>query len=132
MAYTRGAFVNAIEEHVGCALLEFYKVKIATRNRHAGGASDRIWRIRDRLECGLVVTLLHDVRGFSDRRRAIREAIAEMKAVDGTFRRGAERMISLGSKVRKPRARVSGKDTAEFWELFDAAVEVAFQMTDSG
>lgn len=130
MAYTREAFKNVIEEHIGCALLEFYKAKLATRNRLAGRTADRIWRIRDRLETGLVVTLLHEIRGFDDRRRAIREAIAEMKAVDSTFRRGAERMVSLRSKVSKSRARVSGKDTAEFWTLFDAAVEVAFQTVD--
>ena len=50
MAYTREAFKNVIEEHIGCALLEFYKAKLATRNRLAGRIADRIWRIRDRLE----------------------------------------------------------------------------------
>ena len=92
MAHNREQFKNVIEEHIGCALLEFYKVKLVARNRLAGRAADRIWKIRDRLETGLVVTLLHDIRGFSDRRRAIQEAVTEIKLAEEMYRRVAENM----------------------------------------
>ena len=101
------------------------------KTRLAGRAADRIWKIRDRLETGLVVTLLHDIRGFNDRRKAIAEAVTEIKQDDEMYRRVAENMTLPQGKSRR-RTLVSGKDTAEFWEFFDAAVEVAFQMADSG
>jgi hypothetical protein len=106
MAYTREAFINTIEEHISCALLEFYKAKLAAKNRQTRKTAGRIARIRDLLERNLVVTLWHDVRGFTNRRRAINGAVAEMKAVDETFRRGAERMVSTSIKPRKLRTSV--------------------------
>jgi len=75
MAYTREAFKDVIDEHIGCALLEFYKIELATRNGLLRRAVGRIARIRSPLERGLVVTLLHDVHEFKDRRRPIEEVI---------------------------------------------------------
>jgi transcription elongation factor GreA-like protein len=132
MAYNRDAFKNAIEEHIGYALLEYYKVKLATRIRQASAAADRIARILDLLERGLVVTILHDIRGFTDRRRAINEAVTEVKAEDEKFRRAAEKLISARGKPRRLRPSVSDKGCLEFWAFLDAAVEVAFQAAGPG
>jgi hypothetical protein len=130
MAYNREQFKNTIEEHIGVALFEFYKVKVSTKNRSVSTTADRIWKIRDRLETGLVVTLLHDIRGFNDRRRAIQEAVTEIKQGDEMYRRVAENMTFHKGKLRRPRTSVSEKDSAEFWALFDTAVKVGFQMAD--
>lgn len=132
MAYTREAFINAVEEDIGHALLEFYRVKLTTPAGDPKNATDRVARIRDLLERNLLVTLLHDVRGITDRQQAIREAVSEMKAADGTFRRGAERMISASGKRRGSRASITAKDAAEFWSLFYTAVEVAFDAAGLG
>lgn len=130
MAHNREQFKNVIEEHIGCALLEFYKVKLVARNRLAGRAADRIWKIRDRLETGLVVTLLHDIRAFSDRRKAVEEAVAEIKPDDEMSRRVAEKMVSASGTAHRLRTSVTDNDNAEFWTLFDAALKNGLQMAD--
>jgi len=113
-------------------LLDYYKVKLATKTGQGRRVAYRIARIRDLLGRNRVVTLLHDVRGFEDRRHAIAEAVNEMKTVHKTFHRTAEKMASASGNAHRLRTSVTDNDNAEFWELFDAAVEVAFQMTDSG
>ena len=132
MAYNREAFKNVIEEHMGYALLEFYKVKLAARIGQARKAADRIARIRDLLERNLVVTVLHEIRGFKDRRSAIEDAVNEMKTVDEAFRGVAEKMVSASNKARSLRTCVSADDTAEFWSFFDVALEVALRAADPG
>ena len=127
MAYDRDAFKNAIEEHIGFALLEFYRAKLAMRSRSAGWTADRIAKICDRLERSIVVTILHDIRGFTDRHGAIEEAINEVKRDDEKFRRVADAMILTASKARRLRTSISDEDSSEFWVFLDAAVEVGFQ-----
>ena len=57
MAYNREAFINAIEEYVGYALLEYYKAKLAARTGQRRRAASRIARIRDLLERGEALDL---------------------------------------------------------------------------
>lgn len=75
IAHTREASKNTIGEHIGCALLEFSKTKLASKNRHAGEVTDLIASIRNLLERNLLVMLLHNVRGFRGRRRAVNDAV---------------------------------------------------------
>lgn len=127
MPYDRTTFVNTVEEHIGCALLEFYSVKLATRSHQAGGAADRIAKIRDRLERSIVVTILHDIHGFNDRRGAIEEAVTEIKRYEGKLRCVAEKLILADGKARRLRTSITDEDSTEFWVLLDATVEVGLQ-----
>ena len=125
MAYERVDFKNEVEEHVGGALLEFYKTRLAEKSGETKWVAHWDGEVKRLLEQSLVATLLHSIRGFSDRRKAMAEAIAEIGASDAGYRRAAMNVVLRDFKLVKVKKGIEAGDTGEFWRMVEAAAAVA-------
>jgi hypothetical protein len=125
IAYAREDFKNKVEEHLSGALLEFYKARLAQKNAQIRWVEHGMGEVRRLLELSLVAALLHPIRGFRDRRKALDEAIEELKAIDSGYRRTAENVIKRDYRVTKLRKRLDDEDAVAFWELVETAVAPA-------
>jgi hypothetical protein len=125
MAYAREDFKNKVEEHLSGALLEFYKARLAQKNGQIRWVDHWLSEVRRLLELSLVAALLHPIRGFRDRRKALDEAIGEIKAVDAGYRRTAENVIKRDYAVVKLKRRLDDDDATAFWEMVETATAPA-------
>jgi len=123
MAYNREAFKDKVEEHVGGAWLEFYKATLATRIGQKQWVTHWNTEVRNLLDRNLVSVLRHEIRGFKDRRKALEEVLAALKAKDAGYRRSAEYIIKRDYKLSKLKAEIDDKDSDAFWVRVDTAVE---------
>lgn len=123
MAYDRNAFKDKVEEHIGGALLEFYKARLATKNGQSRWVAHWMTEVDTLLNRTLVAALLHSIRGFKDRAKAFDQVEAALRARDDAYRAAADRVICKDFNLRKLRNGLSDEDTAAFWELVKAAKE---------
>jgi hypothetical protein len=125
MAYPREDFKNKVEEHLGGALLEFYKARLARRNGDTKWVIHWNTEVRSLVERSFVAALLRRIRGFSDRRRALNEVIASFKEDDPSYRRAATSIAKRDFGGTKFEVALSDADIDAFWALVDAAAESA-------
>lgn len=125
MAYRREDFKNKVEEHLGGALLEFYKARLARKNGESKWVDHWNTEVRNLVERSFVAALLHRIRGFSDRRRALAEVIASMKEDDASYRRVATNIVTRDFALTNVKKPLEDADTTAFWVMVDAAVETA-------
>lgn len=122
MAYSRGTFKDKLEELIGGALGEFYKAECAKANGltkwvdHWTNESNRL------LAYMATQVYLHPIRGFKDRRKALAEAIAEMRRVDGSYRNYAMNMVVKDYAVRKLKHPIPDDATERFYALVEESV----------
>jgi hypothetical protein len=125
MAYAPEDFKNKVEEHLSGALLEFYKARLAQKNGQIRWIEHWMGEVSRLLERSLVAALLHPIRGFRDRRKALDEAIEEIKAIDAGYRRTAENVVKRDYGMAKLRRRLDDEDANAFWEMVETAVAPA-------
>ena len=125
MAYDRNTFKDKVEEHIGGALLEFYKARLATKNKQTTWVAHWLTEVDTLLNRNLVAALLHSIRGFTDRAKAFDQVMAAMQARDRAYRAAAERVVLKDYRLTKLRHRLSAEDTAEFWARVQTARDVA-------
>jgi PAS domain-containing protein len=123
MAYRREDFKDKVEEHLGGALLEFYKARLARKNGETKWVVHWNTEVRNLVERSFVAALLHRIRGFSDRRRALNEVIASMREDDASYRRAAANIVKRDFGLTKLKVGLTDADTDGFWALVDAAAE---------
>lgn len=123
MAYDRQSFKDKVEEHIGGALLEFYKATLAKRLGHTRWVQHWTSEVRTLLDRNLITVLRHEVRGFKDRRRAVAEVVAALKRKDSGYRRSAEAIVMKDYGLAKLKAELVDDDTRAFWARVDAAIE---------
>ena len=128
MAYRRDDFKSKVEEHLGGALLDFYKARLARKNGHSKWIDYWTTEAKNLVERSFVVTLLHSIRGFSDRRRALGEVILALREDDASYRRAAESIVKRDFGVRKPRLGLTDEDTEKFWSVVDMAASNALDL----
>jgi len=116
MAYKRQAFKDKVEEHLGGALLEFYKAQLAEKNGYKKWVEHWRTEVKNLLERALVATLFHDIRGFKNRRKAFDEVVASIKKKDRGYHTAAEHQITRDFEVRKIRVPLDEEDTRRFWD----------------
>ena len=124
MAYDRETFKDKVEEHVGGALLEFYKATLAKKIGQTKWVQHWNTEVRNLLDRNLVTVLRHEVRGSWDRRKALAEVVAALKKKDAGYRRSAERIVMRDYRLPKLKAELVDADTKAFWARVDAALEV--------
>jgi hypothetical protein len=124
MAYNRETFKDKVEEHVGGALLEFYKATLAKKVGQTKWVQHWMSEVRTLLDRNLVTVLRHEIRGFKDRRKALVEVVAAMKMKDAGYRRSAEHIIMRDYKIKKLNADLTDADTEAFWTRVSAAIDV--------
>lgn len=123
MAYDRQSFKDKVEEHIGGALLEFYKATLAKRLGHTRWVQHWNSEVRTLLDRNLITVLRHEVRGFKDRRRAVAEVVAALKRKNSGYRRSAEAIVMKDYGLAKLKAELVDDDTRAFWARVDAAIE---------
>ena len=82
MAYPRSGFKNKLEEYIGGALGEFYKAECAKANGLKLWVDHWTQEARRLLMYMATQVYLHPIRGFTDRRKVLAEALAEMRRQD--------------------------------------------------
>lgn len=123
MAYKRQDFVNKVQEHVGGALLEFYKAQCAAKNGQTRWVQH--WRsaVKTLLDRNLVATLLHPIRGFTNRRLAFDRAVAELELADEGYRTTAQNTVLRDYGLKKLKVKLDDSDTKAFWQRVESAVK---------
>jgi hypothetical protein len=124
MAYSRQRFKDRVEEKVGGALLEFYKAECAEANTFSRWVEH--WRGEvSRLFGELQIVLIHEIKGFKDRGKALAEVLRYLREKDPVYRHLAEAAVRRDFKVKKLRQRVPADATERFAQLVQkAAAEV--------
>ena len=125
MAYNRSTFKDKVEEHIGGALLEYYKATLAKKNGQTKWVRHWMTEVNSLLDRALAAALLHSIRGFKNRRKALDEVVVSIKSKDAGYRRAAENVIMRDFAVKKVRKPLDDGDTAAFWDRVDRAVETA-------
>lgn len=122
MAYSHHDFKNRVEEKVGGALLEFYKAECAAANGLTRWVQH--WRGETgRLLGELQVVLLHEIRGFRDRRKAFAEVVHYVEAQNAKYRRAAESAVKKDFKLKKLKAAVPQTSADTFLEMLKDSAE---------
>ena len=127
MAYKREPFKNKVEEHVGGALLEHYKARLAEKNGHTKRVEHWTTEMTRLVERSVVAALVHPIRGFTDRRRAAREAFEEIKANDAAYRRVATNIVKRDFGLTKVKKPLDDADTDAFWTMVERAADAALE-----
>lgn len=122
MAYDRRAFVNKVQEHLGGALLEFYKAQSATKNGQTRWVKHWRSEVEQLLEHGLVTALLHPIRGFTDRRKAFDLAAREIQVSDASYRTTAQNQVKRDFRLKRLRVELDDQDTKAFWRKVEDVV----------
>jgi hypothetical protein len=125
MAYNRREFKNKAQEHIGGALLEFYKAALAKKNIGIHPWIDHWMKEVDQLlSRNLTAAIVHPSKGFKDKQKALNEAFAELKTKDLSYRRIAENTIKRDYDMRDINKKLDDNDTDEFWKLVQDAVDL--------
>jgi hypothetical protein len=123
MAYSRENFKNKVEEHLTGALLEFCKARAARKNGQTRWVQHWETEVRTLLEHSLSAALLHGIRGFKDRRRAVNEVIASMRANEASFRRAATSIVRKDYGLKKLENELTSADIEEFWVQAESLID---------
>lgn len=126
MAYDRQTFKDKVEEHIGGALLEYYKATLATKNGQTRWVQHWLTEVHTLLDHNLVLVLHHDLRGFKDIRKALTEVTTRLKAKDRGYQVTAEHQILRDFGLKHLKTSLEDTDQEVFWQRVDAAVETAF------
>jgi hypothetical protein len=127
LALTQEHFENRVEDHLGAALIEFYKARAAQKN--AETTESRRWarhwkrEAQSLIERTLVSDLLHDTRGRWDRWRTLDGVIDSLKAKDEGYRRGAEYLVKRDFGLETLGRAVDERDSKQFWDKVARAIE---------
>lgn len=115
MAYGRKEFKNKAEEHLTGALLEFYKARLARKAGETKWVEHWETEVTRLIERALTAVLLHPIRGFRERRKALAESIDSLRMSDVSFRRAAMNIVKRDFKLTKVKAVLEDRDREEFW-----------------
>jgi hypothetical protein len=121
MAYDRSTFKNRVMEKIDGALVEYYKAELAELNGQTKWIQH--WRTEvDRLLfIELHTVMVRPIKGRWDRRKAIAEVIAELKAADAGYRRVVEGAIKRYYGLKKIMKPLPAEATERFYDMVDQA-----------
>lgn len=123
MAYRREDFKNKVGEKVGGALFEYYKATLASSSGQTRWVQHWRSEVERLIETELVIVLLHPIKGFKDRKKAAREQIEEIRAIDAQYRQAAERTLQRNYGLKKLRARITEKESEQFYHRVEQLLE---------
>jgi hypothetical protein len=123
MAYKREQFKDRVEEKLGGALLEHYKGALARLNRqtrwvrHWEQEADRLVRQE------LPVVLLHSIKGFRDRKKAVQEVIDHLHSIDPQYRRAAEHIVRRDYGLKRIRTPIPDEAAERFFAIVQETID---------
>jgi len=127
MAYNRETFKDRAEEKLGGALLEHYKATLARLNRQTRWVEHWESEARRLIDTELAVVLLHSIKEFRDRSKAVAEVIRHVKDIDREYRRAAERTVQRNYGLKKLRYPIADEDTQAFYAMVQQVVDTNTQ-----
>jgi hypothetical protein len=125
MAYDRQTFKNRVMEKIDGALVEFYKFTLALLIGKIKWVEHWKNEVSRLLQMELVTVLLRPIKGRWDRRKAIGEVIAELRAADSGYRRFAENVLKRYYGLKKITRELPPEATDEFYAMVDQSVNDA-------
>jgi hypothetical protein len=75
----------------------------------------------------LYSSIIYQIRGFKDRRKAIDKAIAEIKKDDRRYRHIAENTVKSDYGLSRVKVPLNDKDTANFLNMVEKVVKRALK-----
>jgi hypothetical protein len=123
----RSAFKKKVTAHLSGALTEFYKARLATKNGQTKWVEHWMNEVKRLINLELSEALTEPIRGFTDRRKAFDEAVADIKKDDVSFRHYAETTVKKDYRLTKVRIPLNANDTDDFWTLVDDVVVPALR-----
>jgi len=124
LAYSRQDYLNKISGHFSAGALHFFYIVLSRRLERSGPTVD-YWEkeLRTHIEGGLVSDLVHEIRGFKDRRKVYDKARAEAQnGMDRIGRVAVAKMKKVWKLVCEPPTE---DDMKAFWEYVDNHVAEA-------
>jgi hypothetical protein len=122
MAYDRATFKNRVMEKIDGALVEYYKAALAELNGQAKWVQHWRSEVERLLFIELHTVLARPIKGRWDRRRAIGEVVAELRAADAGYRRVAEGAIKRYYGLKKITRRLDDEATQRFYAMVEEAL----------
>ena len=119
MAYPRSVFKDKLEEYVGGALGEFYKTECAKANGLTEWVAHWTKEVRQLLGYMATQVYLHPIRGFKDRRRALAEALAEVRQQDTGYRNYAMNQVVRDYELKKLKSPIPPDATERFLAMVE-------------
>ncbi len=115
MAYPRAVFINKLEETIGGALGEYYKAEYAKANNLTEWVPDWEKEVNHLLRYTALHTYTHPIT-FTDRKKALAQAITELRANDRGYRTYALNRILTIYKLKKLKHKPPTDITDRFYQ----------------
>ena len=131
MAYKRSEFKNKVEECVNGAMLEYFKATIALGMGQIEWTQHWLTEVRNLIDYKLMSVVRHEIRGFTDRQKAVNEVVNKFidydeRKIDGFIRSAAmiiKNDFKLDTKVQDLAKLVNKTHKQRFWERVNKSVE---------
>lgn len=130
MALDRSGFKDKVREHLGGALIEFYKARLARKNGFTRWTQHWDNEVARLVGIAFPLVLLDRIRGFKDRRKAVRQVVDTLQSKDRQFRGYADYVVRKDFNVRRLRHRLSDEDSRDFWLLVEDTMEAALAVEE--
>jgi hypothetical protein len=125
MAFDRKSFKDKLQFTLAAAITHFYMTQLAERNgqtkwvRHWHSEVDRL------INMDTVFVLVSNIKGKWDKRKALSEALADVRASDGGYRRAAVNYVVKVYKLKKVDRQLPAGIEEEFYRMVQEAAESA-------
>ena len=122
MALDREGFKDKLEEHLGGALHEFYKARLAMKNGESDWVVHWLREAKELVERAILV-FSKPTRGFRDKEKAFNEVTAHLEAKNSSYKRSATNAVRRDFGIKRFRLGLSDDDTQEFWRMVAKTAE---------
>ena len=125
MTWNRHEYIDKIQCPLNRAIEYFYQVKLAKKHGRTTMVHHWMNEVHRLLGHDFKNQIKYIISGFTDRRKAIYEAISEIQQDDKNFRHGAEYAFKKYYKLSKIKVPIDDEDTANFWTMVEQVIESA-------
>jgi hypothetical protein len=127
MAFDRKSFKNRLLGTLGGAITHYYMVKLAELNKQTKWVQHWNKEVDRLINMDLVVTVVSEIKGRWDKRKAIAECLADIKAADRRYRTVAANYVAKVYKLKKINKQLAAEVDRPFYETVHETVEAALR-----
>jgi hypothetical protein len=131
MAFDRKTFKDKLQDVLGGALTHYYMTRLAIHNKQSKWV--RHWQNEiDRLiHMDMVRILVSHIKGTWDKRKALAESLADVRAADRGYRRVAANYVARVYSLKKVRQDLPDDVDADFYRMIQQAAEAALRPAEA-
>jgi hypothetical protein len=130
MAFNRKDFKNKLQDTVAAALTHFYMVNLAQLNHQTKWVQHWQTEIDRLVNMDMVRTLVSEINGHWDKRRALDESIQDVQAADTGYRRVAVNYVKKVYQLKKIQQQPPTDAANVFYTMVSEAAERALTPDD--